>query len=94
LILFDKVHQFIVCDDLLILVLIDGNSNLDMIVCTADVGLVVRNAFDDAGAESLTVFVSVHQEGVPQQLLWVDNNRVVSSGRTFRIFIGRFHRVK
>jgi hypothetical protein len=26
--------------------------------------------------------------------LWVDNNRVVSSGRTFRTFISRFHRVK
>jgi hypothetical protein len=32
LILFDKVQQLIVCDDLLILVLIDGNSKLDMIV--------------------------------------------------------------
>jgi hypothetical protein len=32
LILLDKVHQFVVCDDLLVLVLIDGNSKLDMIV--------------------------------------------------------------
>jgi hypothetical protein len=32
LILLNKVHQFIVCDDLLILVLIDENSKLDMIV--------------------------------------------------------------
>jgi hypothetical protein len=32
LILLNKVHQFIVCDDLLVLVLIDGNSKLDMIV--------------------------------------------------------------
>jgi hypothetical protein len=32
LILHDKVCQFILCDDLLVLVLIDGNSKLDMIV--------------------------------------------------------------
>jgi hypothetical protein len=32
LILLDKVQQLILCDDLLILVLIDGNSKLDMIV--------------------------------------------------------------
>jgi hypothetical protein len=32
LVLLDKVHQFIVCDDLLVLVLIDGNSKLDIIV--------------------------------------------------------------
>jgi hypothetical protein len=60
----------------------------------ADVGLMVGNAFNDAGAEPLTVFLSVHEEGAPQQFLWVNNNRVISSGRTFRIFISRFHRVK
>jgi hypothetical protein len=32
LILLDKVQQLILCDDLLILVLIDGNSKLDMII--------------------------------------------------------------
>jgi hypothetical protein len=32
LILLDKVQQFIVCDGLLVLVLIDGNSKLDMII--------------------------------------------------------------
>jgi hypothetical protein len=90
----------------------------------ADVGLVVRNAFNDAGVEPLTVhpmeptdehpytettpepltvFLSVHEEGASQQFFWVDNNHVVSSGRTFRwvrcgfrirMFISRFHRVK
>jgi hypothetical protein len=32
LILLDKVQQFIVCDGLLVLILIDGNSKLDIIV--------------------------------------------------------------
>jgi hypothetical protein len=32
LILLDKVQQFIVCDGLLVLILIDRNSKLDMIV--------------------------------------------------------------
>jgi hypothetical protein len=59
-----------------------------------DVGLVVGNAFDNAGAEPLTIFLSVDEEGASQQFLWVDNNFVVSSGRTFRFFISRFHRVK
>jgi hypothetical protein len=67
-----------------------------------DVGLVVRNAFDDAGAEPLTIFLSFHEEGASQQFLWVNNNHVVSSGRTLRwvrcgfcirMFISRFHRV-
>jgi hypothetical protein len=56
----------------------------------ADVGLLVRNAFDDVGAEPLTIFLGVHEEGAPQQFLWVNNNRVISSGRMFRIFISRF----
>jgi hypothetical protein len=61
----------------------------------ADIGLVVGNAFDDVGTEPRTIFMSVHEKGAPQQFLWVDNNHVVSSGRTFRIFISRFHhRVK
>jgi hypothetical protein len=64
---------------------------------------MVGNAFDDAGAEPLTVFLSVHEEGASKQFLWVNNNRVVSSGRAFRwvrcgfrirVFISRFHRVK
>jgi hypothetical protein len=59
-----------------------------------DVGLVVGNAFDDVGTEPLTIFLSVHEEGASQQFLWVNNNRVISSGRMFRIFISRFHRVK
>jgi hypothetical protein len=60
----------------------------------ADVELMVGNAFDDVGAEPLTIFLSVHGEGASQQFLWVNNNHVISSGRTFRIFISRFHRVK
>jgi hypothetical protein len=78
LILLDKVHQFVVCDDLLVLVLIDGNLKLDMVIGMADVGLMVGNVFNNVGAEPLTVFLSVHEEGVPQQFLWVDNNHVIS----------------
>jgi hypothetical protein len=94
LILLDKVQQFIVCDGLLVLVLIDGNSKLDMIVQTANVGLVVGNAFDNVGTEPLAILLSVHEESASQQSLWVNNNHVISSGRTFRTFINRFHRVK
>jgi hypothetical protein len=47
-----------------------------------DVGLMVGNTFNNAGAESLTIFLSVHEEGAPQQFLWVNNNHVISSGRT------------
>jgi hypothetical protein len=62
LILLDKVQQFIVCDCLLVLVLIDLNSKLDVIVQTANVGLVVGNAFDNAGTEPLAILLSVHEE--------------------------------
>jgi hypothetical protein len=55
---------------------------------------VVGNAFDNVGMEPLAIFMSVLEEGASQQFLWVDNNRVVSSGRMFRTFISRFHRVK
>jgi hypothetical protein len=61
-ILLDKVQQFIVCDGLLVLVLIDGNSKLDVIVRTVNVGPVVGNAFDNAGTEPLAILLSVHEE--------------------------------
>jgi hypothetical protein len=45
---------------------------------------MVGNAFNDVGAEPFTIFLSVHEEGASQQFLWVNDNCVVSSGRTFR----------
>jgi hypothetical protein len=59
-----------------------------------DFRLMVGNAFDNVGTELLAILLSVHEEGASQQFLWVNNNRVVSSGRMFRTFISRFHRVK
>ena len=59
----DEVHEFIVHNDFLICIIIDGASELDVIICLmVTFFILIDTPFNDVGTEVLSIFTFIHEE--------------------------------
>jgi hypothetical protein len=62
LILLNEIHEFVVCDYLLILIIIDRDPKLVVVIRQYEVMHIILKKFHNTGTMSLPIFPWVHKE--------------------------------
>jgi len=68
ILLLDVIEDLIVGKDLLILVIINGAEELELISMAMELSILLFNGLDNASMESLTILLWIKQEGVTNKV--------------------------
>ncbi len=68
ILLLNVVEDFIVGENFLILVIIDGAAELERISITVEISIMVLNGLDYASMESLAILMGIQQEGATNKV--------------------------